>query len=178
MIKRKLIRGRYGVRMPRSPSLSLARQARLLSTIIKTIRLERRMKSVEVAQRMGIALRTYEDFEAGRGSLDLEKVRMFGLATDTDAAAITFGLLFGSKETALRAMDNKFSSILWVALQEFEKEAGEQISIIPGRFFLESLRHAFVKMKEYLEKRDTSAERWLELEIQRLHTPEGESDSD
>lgn len=162
--------------MPRSPSLSLAKQARLLSVIIKTIRLERRMKAIEVARGMGIALRTYEDFEGGRGSLDLEKVRLFGRATDTDALAITFGLLLGSKETALRAMDNKFASVLWVALREFEKEAGDQISVIPGGYFLESLRAAFIRLKEYLLKRDASAERWLELEIQKLHTPKGEDE--
>lgn len=160
--------------MPISPSLSLARQARLLSAIIKTIRLDRRMKSAEVAQAMGIGLRTYEDFEAGRGSLDLEKVRLFGRATDTDAVAITLGLLFGSKETALRALDNKFSSILWVALQEFEEEVGDQISVVPGQFFLESLRQAFTRMKDYLLKRDASTERWLEKEIERLHSPDRE----
>lgn len=125
---------------------------------------------------MGIGLRTYEDFEAGRGRLDLEKVRLFGLATDTDAVAIALGLMFGSKETALRALDNKSSTILWIALREFEDEAGDKISAIPGAYFLESLRQAFDRLRDYLQKRDTSAERWLDDEIRRLYEPEPAED--
>lgn len=157
--------------MPNPPSSSISRQARLLSAIVKAVRGERRMKAAEVAERMGIGLRTYEEFEAGRGSLDLEKVRLFGLATDSDAVAITLGLLFGSKEAALRALENKSSTILWIAMQEFEQDVGDQVAIIPGSYFLESLRQAFGRLREYLQKRDTSAERWLEDEIRRLYTP-------
>jgi transcriptional regulator with XRE-family HTH domain len=162
--------------MASSPPGSLARQARLLSLIVKSIRLERRMKVAEVAQAMGIGLRTYEDFEAGRGRLDLEKVRLFGRATDTDAVAITLGLLLGSRETAMRAVDNKASTILWIALQEFEKDVGDQLSLIPGSYFLESLRQGFDRLREYLQRRDASAERWLELEIRRLYAPTAEDD--
>ena len=100
--------------------------------IVKAVRFERRLKAADVAERMGIGLRTYEEFEAGRGALDLEKVRLFGLATNSDAVAITLGLLFGTKETALRGLDNKASTILWIALQEFEGEVGDQVAVIPG----------------------------------------------
>lgn len=162
--------------MPGSPSRSLSRQARLLSTIVKAIRLQRRMRAADVARAMGIGLRTYEDFEAGRGSLDLEKVRLFGLATDSDAVGITLGLLFQSRETALRAVDNKASTILWIAMQEFEGDVGDQMAVIPGSHFLESLRQAFGRLREYLQKRDTSAERWLEDEIRRLYTPDKDGD--
>lgn len=139
------------------------------------------MKAADVARGMGIGLRTYEDFEAGRGRLDLEKVRLFGLATDVDAVAITLGLLFGSREIALRALENKAATILWVAMQEFEGDVGDQMAIIPGSYFLESLRLAFSRLREYLQKRDSGAERWLEDEIRRLYTPfeyGGDADDD
>lgn len=161
-----------------SPSNSLARQGRLLHTIIKSIRLERRMKPGAVAAGMGIGLRTYEEFEAGRGRLDLEKVRLFGLATDSDAVAITLGLLFGSRESAMRALENKASTILWIALQEFEGDVGDQMAVIPGSFILETLRQAFVRLRDYLLKRDTSAERYLEDEIRRLYTPQRHPDDE
>lgn len=155
--------------MPDPPSRSLARQARLLSAIIKSIRLERRMKAAEVAAAMGLGLRTYEDFEAGRGRLDLEKIRRFASATDTDAAAITLGLLFNSRETALGAIDNKAATILWIGLREFEDEVGDELATIPCGYFLESLRHGFERLKDYLSRRDNSTERWLEGEIDRLY---------
>lgn len=135
------------------------------------------MKTAEVAQAMGVSQRCYEDFEAGRGRLDLEKVRLFGRATDSDAVAITLGLLFGSPEAALRATGNKAPSILWLSLREFEAEVGEQMSIIPGTHLLEAFRQAFGRLREFLQKRDASAERWLEVEIRRLYTPSsGEPD--
>lgn len=162
--------------MPSPPSRSLARQARLLSVIVKAVRFERRLKAADVAERMGIGLRTYEEFEAGRGGLDLEKVRLFGLATNSDAVAITLGLLFGTKETALRGLDNKASTILWIALQEFEGEVGDQVAVIPGSYFLESLRLGFGRLREYLHKRDTTAERWLDDEIRRLYGPSRDKD--
>ena len=136
------------------------------------------MKPIQVAAGMGIGLRTYEEFEAGRGRLDLEKVRLFGLATDSDAVAITLGLLFGSRDGAMRALENKASTILWIALQEFEEDVGDQMAVIPGSFVLESLRQAFVRLRDYLLKRDTSAERYLEDEIRRLYTPAPEADGE
>jgi transcriptional regulator with XRE-family HTH domain len=156
-----------------SPSSSLARQGRLLHTIIKAIREERRMRPPQVAAAMGIGLRTYEEFEAGRGRLDLEKVRLFGLATDSDAVAITLGLLFGSKDSALR---NKGSTIMWITLREFEEGVGDQMAVIPGSLILETLRQAFNRLRDYLLKRDTSAERYLEEEIRRLYTPDKVAD--
>lgn len=161
-----------------SPSSSLARQGRLLHTIIKAIREERRMRPPQVAAAMGIGLRTYEEFEAGRGRLDLEKVRLFGLATDSDAVAITLGLLFGSKDSAMRALENKGSTILWIAMQEFEEDVGDQMAVIPGSFVLETLRQAFNRLRDYLLKRDTTAERYLEEEIRRLYTPDKVADDD
>lgn len=164
--------------MSSPPSWSVTRQARLLASIIKSIRLERRMKTAEVAAAMGVSLRTYEDFEAGRGRLDLEKVRLFGKATESDAVAITLGLLFGSRDIAMRAMGNKASTILWIALREFEDDVGDQMATIPGAFFLEALRHGFNRLREYLQKRETGAERWLEDEIQRLYSPSQAPDGD
>ena len=35
---------------------------------------------------------------------------------------------------------------------------------------------AFGRLREYLQKRDTSAERWLEDEIRRLYTPDKDGD--
>lgn len=157
--------------MPSSPARSVTRQSRLLTAILKSIRLERRMKAAEVAAAMGVALRTYEEFEAGRGRLDLEKVRLFGRATDSDAVAIALALLLGTRETALRAMGNKASTILWIALREFEEEIGDQMAVIPATHFLEAFRQAFDRLRDYLVKRDASTEHWLETEIRRLYSP-------
>ncbi len=129
------------------------------------------MKPDEVAAAMGIGLRTYEEFEAGRGRLDLEKVRLFGLATDSDAVAITLGLLFGSRETAMRSLNHKAPTILWMTWHEFEDGTGDQVAVIPGVHFLETFRQAFARLREFLLKRENQAERFLEDQIRRLYAP-------
>lgn len=155
-----------------------SQQSELLSLILKTIRRERRMKGSEVAAAMGVALKTYENFEAGRGRLDLEKIRLFAEATRSDAVAIVLALLFGSLEIALRAMDNKISTILWIALREFGEDVGDAMSGIPGTAAFEAFRHAFKELADLLRRRDDAAERWLEQEISRLYRPPSSGDEE
>jgi len=78
----------------------------------------------------------------------------------------------------MRALENKGSTILWIAMQEFEEDVGDQMAVIPGSFVLETLRQAFNRLRDYLLKRDTSAERYLEEEIRRLYTPDKVTDED
>jgi transcriptional regulator with XRE-family HTH domain len=156
--------------MASSSTNSLQTQARLVSTILKTIRLERRMRPAEVAQAMGMAQRTYENFEAGRGRLDLEKIRRFAQATRSDPVAILLGVMFGSVDTALRAMENKAAMIQWIAFDEFQAREGDLVATLPAGVMLQALRHACEEMSEHLRRRDNAAERWLEQAITRLYT--------
>lgn len=163
--------------MTRSVS-SYARQSKLLSIILKTIRKERRLTAAEVAKAMGLALKTYENFEAGRGRLDLEKIRLFAEATRSDALAIVHGVMFEAPEGAIRAMDNKISTILWIALREFGDEVGDALAALPGTAVFEAFRGAFSTLADLLKRRDKSAERWLEREISRLYRGDDEPSQD
>ncbi len=49
-------------------------QSETLSSALRLIRAHRRMKSAEVAEAMGMALRSYEHFEAGGGRINLERI--------------------------------------------------------------------------------------------------------
>ena len=49
-------------------------QSETLSSALRLIRTHRRMKSAEVAEAMGMALRSYEHFEAGGGRINLERI--------------------------------------------------------------------------------------------------------
>ena len=121
---------------------------------------------------MGLSPKTYENFEAGRGRLDLARIRQFADATESDAVAIMLGAMFESVDIALRAMDNKISTILWIALSEFSEDTGEAVASIPGAVAFEAFRQAFRDLSGYLRRRDESAERWLEREIRRLYRGE------
>lgn len=149
--------------------ISYARQSELLSTILKKIRVIRRLTQVEVAEAMGIAEKTYENFEAGRGRLHFDRIKRFAEVTRSDALAIVHGVMFEDPEVAYRAMDNKSSMILWLAHREFSAEAGDAGALLPGTAIFEAFRQAFANLKALLARRRDGAEHWLEREIGRLY---------
>lgn len=148
---------------------SYIRQAEQLSIILKTIRKERRMSAKEVAEAMRVAPKTYENFEAGRGRLHFEKIKRFAEATRCDALSIVHGVMFDAPEVAYRSMDNKISTILWLALREFGDDVGDAIASLPGTAVFEAFRQAFHGLGELLKRRTNGTERWLEREISRLY---------
>ncbi len=148
---------------------SYARQSELLSEILKTIRRERRLKALEVASAMGISEKAYENFEAGRGRLNFDKIKLFAEATRSDALAIVHGVMFNEPQVAYRSMDNKVSTILWIALRGFGDDVGDAIASLPGTAAFEAFRQAFSGLGDLLKRRTNGAERWLEREISRLY---------
>ena len=103
--------------MAASPKTPLARQARLLSKIVKMIRKERNMTGAEIAVAMGVSLRTYQDFEAGRREFDFNKVRLFAKATRSDAVGILLAIHYGWHELAVLLMDNKLASACYILIR-------------------------------------------------------------
>jgi transcriptional regulator with XRE-family HTH domain len=165
--------------MSGSPSTPLARQARQLSQILRMLRKERRMTVAEVAAGMGIAVRTYQDFEAGRGGLDLAKIRLFALATGSDAISILLALMFNEPALARQTMDNKLPTTFWIWLGELRDEAGEQLNVVPPALVLEGFRRLSEEIKGYLRKRAETAEDWLARAITETYlAPDKDADRD
>ncbi len=123
------------------------------------------MTVAEVAQLMGVAPRTYQDFEAGKGELDLNKIRLFATAGRNDAVANVLALMFDDPELAVVSMDNKLPSTFWVAFKEFRDRVGARIALVPPALLLSAFRRAFEEIEVYLAKRTESTEEWLERAI-------------
>ena len=96
-------------------------QNEILAAALRLIRLHRRMKPAEVADAMGMAKRSYEHFEAGKGKINLERIHRFAEATDSDPYAIIDCMALGSPEFAVRCADNKAMLALRVVTQEFDE---------------------------------------------------------
>ncbi|NGM49381.1 helix-turn-helix transcriptional regulator [Caulobacter sp. 602-2] len=158
--------------MVEAASDDLARQRQLLSTILKQIRGLRRMRAPEVAARMGLKRRTYYSFEAGEGPLDLAKIWRFADATDSDPVAIMDALQLGDPDIALRAMDNKASSILLGSYRRFNDRVGDRLTTITPNILIEAFKRPFDSLEEHLDKRDQSTERWLEENLPKMIPPE------
>jgi transcriptional regulator with XRE-family HTH domain len=154
------------------PRDDLTRQRELLSSILKTIRGLRRLSARVVADRMGMKVRTYYSFENGEGPLDIARIWRFAEAVDCDPVGVMDALMLGRIEYALRAMDNKASSIMLGSYRGFNERAGDRLTTIASAVLIEAFKRPFDSLDEHLEKRDLSAERWLAANLPKMLPPE------
>lgn len=90
----------------------------------------RRMRGVSVpdmAKAMGIARRTYENFEKGKGRLNVARVHHFAALLNADPYAILDAFEIRSPELALRCANNKMMMIHMMALEAFDAKAQDLI---------------------------------------------------
>lgn len=153
---------------PRQPASPNA----VLSASLRLIRGHRRMRSADVAEKMNMALRSYEHFESGAGRINLERIHRFAEATDSDPHAILAALAIGSPAFALRCADNKLATILIVMLQEFDEEAGDAIADLDARTIINTFTKAMRDLTDQSVNRDAEAEAWLQARRDRLIAPE------
>jgi transcriptional regulator with XRE-family HTH domain len=151
--------------MAASPKAPLARQARLLSQIVKSIRKERHMTGAEIAAGMGVALRTYQDFEAGRREFDFNKVRLFAKATRSDAVAILLAIYFGWPELPLLLIDNKMATAFFIVMRDLYNDVGPRLSRVPSALLVSGFRFIRDEVLKLFARQDASAEDYIERAI-------------
>lgn len=145
-----------------SPLSPLARQARLLSRVIKLVRAERRLSPREVAVAMGVSLRTYQDFEAGRREFDFSKVRKFARATRVDPFGLLMAIYLRDPSLALLVMDNKMPMAFYVAMRRLRSAVGDEFTSIPAAQVMLAMRPVEDHMLAFVARRRANAEDWLE----------------
>lgn len=149
----------------------------VLSSSLRLIRSRRRLRTLDVAGRMNMAVRSYEHFEAGAGRINLERIHRFAEVTDSDPHAIIAALALGSPEFAVRCMDNKLATILTIVLQEFDEETGDAIADLDGRTIINAFTRALRELADQAINREAEAQAWIDERRQRLVAPTRE-DSD
>ena len=143
------------------PTTQFLTGTELLSKAMRDIRKKRGLKTSEVASSMGMALRSYEHFEAGRGRISYERLLAFAKATDSDPYALLAVVAFDSPEFALRVADNKLMQVMMLTLKEFNEELGEDIGDLETRTLIAAFTRIFKELIDNVRKRDTFAEEWL-----------------
>ncbi len=161
-----------------SPSAPLARQARLLSRTLREVKKERRMTSIEIALKMGVALRTYQDFEKGKGDFDLSKIRRFAKATRSDAIGIVLAVMYGNPRIAIITMRSKFLMTGWLGFIELWRALGDRLHLIPATQILLALRKVAEHLRDYLDRRAASMEVWLETSLDELYEDPKDGEED
>ncbi|MGH7021276.1 MAG: hypothetical protein ACREEY_15455 [Brevundimonas sp.] len=136
------------------------------------------MRTVDVAEAMGMRPRTYELFEAGKGKVHHERIHRFARVTDSDPYAIFTAMALGSPEFALRAADNKLVEILVVALHALDEDMGDGIAELDGRTIINTVTRAFKELALQAVRRDEAANAWLKQRLEKLIPPDDAEDED
>lgn len=133
-----------------------------LTAALRAIRRKRGIKINDLAAAMGLPPRTYQQFEAGRSHLDLvQRIQAFALATDSDPYGLILAMALKSPEIAIRSMDNKFVSVMVVALRRFDDRLGDNVARIEVGRLIAAFRKAFEDLESDLAQREAEAAAWL-----------------
>ncbi|MET0307853.1 MAG: helix-turn-helix transcriptional regulator [Sphingomonas sp.] len=133
----------------------------LLATALKLIRKDRRMRPSEVAQALGMPLRSYEHLESGRGRFTFDRLVRFTEVTNSDPFAILAVLALKTPEFALRCADNKLMTILMIAMSEMNDDLGDDITFLESGILIGAFTRVAKELTEHISKRDLFAETWL-----------------
>jgi transcriptional regulator with XRE-family HTH domain len=134
----------------------------ILARVIRDIRRLRNLRASELAQRMGLPVRSYELFEAGRGRLDLERLFSFAEATDSDPFAIVLSVPFKSAAFAVACADTKLALIMVMLLQDFYQERGDDITYLDPPNIIGGFERVFKELGGKLDDNDAFLRRWFE----------------
>jgi transcriptional regulator with XRE-family HTH domain len=147
--------------MADTPSDELPPDAPMLSQVLKAIRRRRGLRTIEVAQRMSLPIRSYERFESGRGPLNVARIHQFADATDSDGFAILMALDIRSPAFALRCLENKAMTLMVMAIQEFDGLAKDDIGRLEPRTLIAGYTHMFDELTAKAREIDAFVERWM-----------------
>lgn len=98
-----------------------------LSAALEEIRRRRGLRRRDVARAMGMKLRTYENFESGRGPMTYARLAAFADATNCDLVALLLCHHLGGSRLALACADNKAATIAVSTLQDID--AGHLVGV-------------------------------------------------
>ena len=145
--------------MSRPAPESMPRQARL-SQALRALRRRRGVGAADLAAALGMPLRSYQHFEAGRSRLNLDRVHAVARQLDADPYAILAAVDLGSPDLAVRAADNKLMTIIVMALKDFDERLGDRILQLDARILTTVFERAFNELATVAEERAAAASRW------------------
>jgi transcriptional regulator with XRE-family HTH domain len=132
-----------------------------LPVILKAIRRRRGVGVAEVAKAMGIGIRTYADFEAGRSHLNVARIHHFARVVGADPYAILVALEIKSPTFALRCVDNQLMAIILLGIKDFDARAKDNVALLDPRTLIAACQKFFDGLIAQSGELDAYLERWM-----------------
>ncbi len=117
-----------------------------LSLALKGVRRHRKLTVLQIANSMGLSKRTYEEFEAGRTGLRLDRLEAFARATDSDPHAILISAWIGTPDFAAACAETKAISLLLSALGRAHTDLGGVLAYLTARDVAAAFGAAFTDL--------------------------------
>jgi transcriptional regulator with XRE-family HTH domain len=138
--------------MPDSPPPSF-RIGETLSAALRAVRRRRGLKVGDVAQRMGMARRSYEYFEA-KGTFDLARVWKFAQSTASDPYALLVSAPLGSPDLAARCADNRMLTVIMGEVRAFDAHLGDDLQRLDETTVARVFAAAFQELERLARRPD------------------------
>ena len=133
-----------------------------LSRSLRAIRHKRNLSAQDVASAMGMAYRTYEEFEGGRGQQTIARIFSFAEATDCDPYALILGPIFNLPDFALDCADTKLCLIMMMHLRDFADAEGPDIAYLEPPHLIGGFARVFKEFRSTLEEGERFLQNWLD----------------
>lgn len=130
---------------------------------LKGLRRLRNVRTPEIAKQLHLSLRAYENFENGKGRLNVERIMRIATLLKADPYGILAALEMGSPEFAQRTANNKLMSILMLALKDFDSKAQDAIVGLDPLFLMKAFNAFFDQLAEHAAEQQDVIERWRRL---------------
>lgn len=111
----------------------------VLGAAFRRIRRRRRLRSAEVAQAMGLPLRSYQHLESGAGCFLVAHLQAFARATDSDPLALLLAGVLRSAEFADRCADVKLATLAVMFVEDMHQTLGEDLARLNAATVLSAL---------------------------------------
>lgn len=123
--------------------------AELAPEILIPLRKMRNVPPPEMAKRMGISPRAYNDFENGRTKLLVERVMLFAEILRLDYVAILAAFHYRKPRLAHVFAQNKFMLVQTNAVDEFDDEMQDAIAAVDPLTTLDAHMQFYAQLAEH-----------------------------
>ena len=118
----------------------------------REIRHLRGMRATEVAEAMGVELRTYQNLETKVGPASLGYVDRFARVTDSDAIALALTITLQFPRLATLSADNKLATWIFSGLEDLERNLGDRLAQIESAVVISVVGEAFGKLAAHARR--------------------------
>lgn len=134
-----------------------------IGSTLKGLRRLRNVRAPAMAAQLHLSIRAYENFENGKGRLNVERLMKTATLLDADPYAALAALEMGSPEFGQRCANNKLMSILLLALRDFDNKAQDAIVGLDPLFLMKAFSAFFDQLAEHAAEQQDVIARWREL---------------